>query len=147
MKSDITNMKDDIQKLQNSETNFNTRLRPMQEEIEHLKDDITEILDSLKQQGIDLNNIREKEELLAHETRCAWRYRLRQLCHVYMARGYMSYEEYLQLQEMFNIYSAIGGNGQTKELYYKTLEVAHIKTDVEIAAIEAQSREKTCPMA
>jgi hypothetical protein len=42
-----------------------------------LKDDITEILKDLKQKGIDLNNICEKEKLLEHETRCAWRYRIR----------------------------------------------------------------------
>ena len=139
-------MQKDISKLQKSEINFTTRLEPTQEEIEHLKDDVTEILNTLKQQGIDLQNIREKEATLEKETRCAWRYRIRQLCHVYIARGYMSYEEYTQLQEMFNIYTAIGGNGQTKELYEKTLEVAGIKTDTEIASIEAQQRGKSCPM-
>ena len=135
LKTDIDNMKNDISKLQTSEVNFTTRLNPMQDEIEHLKDDITEILDNLKAQGIELHNIQEKEELLAHETRCAWRYRIRQLCHAYLARGYMSFEEYSQLQEMYNIYKAIGGNGQTKELYEKTVDTVEIKTETEITAI------------
>ena len=141
LKTDIVNMKQDISKLQTSEVNFTTRLNPMQDEIEHLKDDITEILNNLKCQGIELHNIREKEELLAHETRCAWRYRIRQLCHAYVARGYMSFEEYSQLQEMFNIYVAIGGNGQTKELYERTMNSIEIKTDVEIAALKAMTNE------
>lgn len=136
LKTDVSNMKDDISKLQTSEVNFTTRLNPMQDEIEHLKDDITEILNNLKKQGIELQNIHEKEELLAHETRCAWRYRIRQLCHAYLARGYMSFEEYSQLQEMYNIYQAIGGNGQTKELYDKTVDTLEIKTDAEIQAIK-----------
>ena len=135
LKTDIDNMKNDISKLQTSEVNFTTRLNPMQDEIEHLKDDITEILDNLKAQGIELHNIQEKEELLTHETRCAWRYRIRQLCHAYLARGYMSFEEYSQLQEMYNIYKAIGGNGQTKELYEKTVDTVEIKTETEITAI------------
>jgi uncharacterized protein (UPF0335 family) len=145
MKTDIGNMKKDIANLQKFETNFSTRLEPTQEEIEHLKDDITEILDTLKNQGVDLQNITEKEQTLEKETRCAWRYRIRQLCHIYIARGYMSYEEYTQLQEMFNIYAAIGGNGQTKELYERTIAL-EIKSDTEIAALNAQDRGKSCPM-
>lgn len=135
IQTDVSNMKNDISKLQTSEVNFTTRLQPMQDEIDHLKDDITEILNDLKQKGIDLSNIREQEEVLAHETRCAWRYRIRQLCHVYIARGYMSFDEYSQLQEMYNIYTAIGGNGQTRELYEKTMDTVEIKTDAEIVAL------------
>ena len=142
LKIDVGNLKNDVSKLQTSEVNFTTRLNPMQDEIEHLKDDITEILNNLKEQGIELQNIHEKEELLAHETRCAWRYRIRQLCHAYLARGYMSFEEYSQLQEMYNIYQAIGGNGQTKELYDKTVSTLEIKTEVEIQAIKTLTEEK-----
>ena len=142
VKTVIEELRDDVSKLQTSESHFTTRLTPMQEEIEHLKDDITEILNNLKEQGIELQNIHEKEELLAHETRCAWRYRIRQLCHAYLARGYMSFDEYSQLQEMYNIYSAIGGNGQTKELYEKTMNTVEIKTEVEIQAIKAMAEEK-----
>ena len=142
LKIDVGNLKNDVSKLQTSEVNFTTRLNPMQDEIEHLKDDITENLNNLKEQGIELQNIHEKEELLAHETRCAWRYRIRQLCLAYLARGYMSFEEYTQLQEMYNIYQAIGGNGQTKELYDKTVSTLEIKTEVEIQALKALAEEK-----
>ena len=142
LKIDVGNLKNDVSKLQTSEVNFTTRLNPMQDELEHLKDDITEILNNLKEQGIELQNIHEKEELLAHETRCAWRYRIRQLCLAYLARGYMSFEEYSQLQEMYNIYQAIGGNGQTKELYDKTVSTLEIKTEVEIQALKALAEEK-----
>ena len=134
-------IREDIESLKKVETNFQTRLQPTQEEIEHLKDDITEILNELKAQGVDLSNINERintienrEDHLEHETRSAWRYRIRQLCHVYLARGWMSIDEYQQLQEMFNLYSAIGGNGQTKELYEKTIEL-EIKTAEEIRVL------------
>ena len=128
---DIGNMKNDIANLQTFETNFQTRLQPTQEEIEHLKDDITEIINTLKDQGVDLQNIKAKEEHLEHETRCAWRYRIRTLCHAYIQRGWMSHTEFSQLQEMYNLYTAIGGNGQTKELYERTMRL-DIKTEAEI---------------
>ena len=123
IKTDIGKMKTDIKNLQNSEINFETRLKPTQEEIEHMKDDVTEILGKLKDQGIDIENLQAQENRLEHETRCAWRYRIRSLCHAYLRRGWMSHDEYAQLQEMFNIYTAIGGNGQTKELYDRTMQL------------------------
>ena len=135
MQNDIGKMKKDIKSLQNSEINFTTRLNPMQDEIEHMKDDITIILEDIKQHGVDLANVHEKEKHLEHETRCAWRYRIRTLCHAYIKRGWMSHEEFCQLQEMFNLYTAIGGNGQTKELYERTMKL-EILSDAEIAALE-----------
>ena len=53
----------------------------------------------------------------------------------------MSHEEFSQLQEMFNLYTAIGGNGQTKELYEKTMQL-EIKTEAEIAAMEKEENKK-----
>lgn len=141
MQSDIGKMKKDIKSLQNSEINFTTRLNPMQDEIEHMKDDITVILEDIKQHGVDLSNINEKEDHLEHETRCAWRYRIRTLCHAYIKRGWMSHDEFSQLQEMFNLYTAIGGNGQTKELYDKTMQL-DIKTEAEIAAMKEEENKK-----
>lgn len=139
MQSDIDKMKTNITTLQNSEVNFTTRLNPMQDEIEHMKDDITVMLEDIRQHGVDLANVHEKEKHLEHETRCAWRYRIRTLCHAYIKRGWMSHEEFSQLQEMFNLYTAIGGNGQTKELYDITMKL-DILTDAEIAALEEEGK-------
>ena len=137
-------IKEDIEKLQNVELTFTTSLQPLQTEIDHIKDDITVILNDIKQKGIDIQRLGGKQEHLEKETRCAWRYRIRQLCHAYLARGWISHEEYSQLQEMFNLYTAIGGNGQTKELYEKTISL-EMKSDAEAAAILAAERSKTCP--
>ena len=131
LSTELEPIKKDIKSLQNSEVNFSTRLQPLQDEIDHLKDDITEILADLKNKGVDLSNICEKEKLLEHETRCAWRYRIRQLCHKYLERGCISGSEFAQLQEMYALYTAIGGNGQTKLLYEKTIQL-DIKSDDEV---------------
>ena len=135
LSTELEPIKKDIKSLQNSEVNFSTRLQPLQDEIDHLKDDITEILADLKSKGVDLSNICEKEKLLEHETRCAWRYRIRQLCHKYLERGCISGSEFAQLQEMYALYTAIGGNGQTKLLYEKTIQL-DIKSDDEVWAMD-----------
>ena len=137
IQTDIGKMKTEIRNLQNSEINFSTRLKPMQDEIEHLKDDIQELLNSLEQQGLDLEDMRKSEEILQKETRSAWRYRIRQLCHIYMERGCMTADEYDQLQKMFGIYEAIGGNGQTKDLYDRT-KVLPIKPKEEVDYIDSK---------
>ena len=137
IQTDIGKMKTEIKNLQNSEINFSTRLKPMQDEIEYLKDDIQELLTSLERQGLDLEDMKKSEELLAKETRSAWRYRIRQLCHVYMERGCMTADEYDQLQKMFGIYEAIGGNGQTKDLYDRT-KVLPIKPKEEVEYIDGK---------
>ena len=135
LSTELEPIKKDIKNLQNSEVNFSTRLQPLQEEIDHLKDDITEILSDLKQKGVDITNLTDKEKLLEHETRCAWRYRIRQLCHQYLQRGCMSGFEFAQLQEMYAIYTAIGGNGQTSQIYNRTINLP-IKTEEEVWAID-----------
>lgn len=134
IQTDVSKMKKDIKNLQNSDVNFSTRLNPMQDEIEHIKDDITELLVSFEKQGVDIENLKGQEEVLAKETRSAWRYRIRQLCHIYIARGYMTAEEFNQLQKMFCVYTAIGGNGQTKDLYDKAMNLP-IKSPEEVQAV------------
>ena len=134
IQTDVSKMKKDIKNLQNSDVNFSTRLNPMQDEIEHIKDDITELLVSFEKHGVDIENLKGQEEVLAKETRSAWRYRIRQLCHIYIARGYMTAEEFNQLQKMFCVYTAIGGNGQTKDLYDKAMNLP-IKSPEEVQAV------------
>ena len=123
LKQDISGIQEDICNLQTVDTNFTTRLQPLQEEIDAVKDDITDILNTMKKQSKDVKDIKEKENHLEEQTRCAWRYRIRFLCHAYIKRGYMTDEEYAQLQEMVNLYMSLGGNGQTKELYDKTMQL------------------------
>lgn len=123
LKQDISGIQEDISNLQTVDTNFTTRLAPVQEEIEAMKDDITDILSAMKKQDKRVTNIEDKEDNLEEQTRCAWRYRIRFLCHAYIKRGYMTDEEYAQLQEMMNIYTSLGGNGQTKELYDKAMQL------------------------
>lgn len=53
----------------------------------------------------------------------SYRFRLVQLCKLYMKKGYMTQDEYDQLTEFFKLYSSLGGNGQAKEYYEKTVKL------------------------
>ena len=134
IQTDVSKMKKDIKNLQNSDVNFSTRLNPMYNKIDHLKNVITKLLYFFQKQCFYIENLKGQEEVLAKETRSAWRYRIRQLCHIYIARGYMTAEEFNQLQKMFCVYTAIGGNGQTKDLYDKAMNLP-IKSPEEVQAV------------
>ena len=53
----------------------------------------------------------------------SYRFRLVQLCKLYIKKGYMTQDEYDQLTEFFKLYSSLGGNGQAKEYYEKTVKL------------------------
>ena len=46
-----------------------------------------------------------------------------QLCKLYLKQGYMTQPQYDQLSEFFKLYSNLGGNGQAKEYYEKTMKL------------------------
>lgn len=94
---------------------------------EQLEELIEEHIAPIKE---DLNNLRsfvleEKksngryiEIILA-----SYRFRLIQLCQSFLKQGYMTSEQYEQLVEFFKVYAGLGGNGQAKEYYERTLKL------------------------
>lgn len=53
----------------------------------------------------------------------SYRFRLIQLCKIYIKQQYMTQEQYDQLTEFYKLYTGLGGNGQAKEYYERTLEL------------------------
>ena len=53
----------------------------------------------------------------------SYRFRLVQLCQIYLNQGYMTSEQYEQLSEFFKVYSGLGGNGQAKAYYDKAMQL------------------------
>jgi hypothetical protein len=49
----------------------------------------------------------------------SWKYRLQELCEVYLKRGSITVDEFRQLQEFYGYYTALGGNGIIKILFDK----------------------------
>lgn len=53
----------------------------------------------------------------------SYRYRLVQLCKIYIHQGYMTQDQYDQLTEFYKLYTALGGNGQAQDYYEKTIKL------------------------
>lgn len=85
------------------------KLKPIVEDIEELRTYIRKIGDKERQ---DLTLII-----------ASYRFRLVQLCKIYIKQGYMAQDQYDQLTEFYKLYHSLGGNGQAKEYYEKTMEL------------------------
>lgn len=83
-----------------------TKLEPIVDEIEQLRDYI---------RGIDVEENRKLGLIIA-----SYRYRLVQLCKLYLRQGYMTQDQFEQLSEFYKLYHGLGGNGQAEEFYDKT---------------------------
>ena len=53
----------------------------------------------------------------------SYRYRLMQICKLYLKQGYMTSEQFDQLTEFYKLYTGLGGNGQAKEFFDKACEL------------------------
>lgn len=94
---------------------------------EQLEELIEEHIAPIKE---DLNNLRsfvleEKKisERYIEIILASYRFRLIQLCQSYLKQGYMTSGQYEQLVEFFKVYAGLGGNGQAKEYYERTLKL------------------------
>lgn len=94
------------------------------EELEELIEEhiapIKEDLNNLRSFVLEENKISERhiEVILA-----SYRFRLIQLCQSFLKQGYMTSGQYEQLVEFFKVYASLGGNGQAKEYYERTLKL------------------------
>lgn len=94
------------------------------EELEELIEEhiapIKEDLNNLRSFVLEENKISERhiEVILA-----SYRFRLIQLCQSFLKQGYMTSGQYEQLVEFFKVYAGLGGNGQAKEYYERTLKL------------------------
>lgn len=82
------------------------KLEPIVDEIEQLRNYI---------RGIDIEENRKLGLIIA-----SYRYRLVQLCKLYLKQGYMTQDQFEQLSEFYKLYHGLGGNGQAEEYYDKT---------------------------
>ena len=70
------------------------------------------------------NYVREVDKDEKHKIKLiiqSYRYRLSQLCRIYLRQGYMTFDQYDQLNEFYHLYTGLGGNGEAKALYEKVV--------------------------
>lgn len=91
------------QKDEQLEKTIDSRIEPIQEEIEELRKYI-----------VETKNIEKTHMGLIVSS---YKFRLVQLCKTYIKQGYMTQDQYDQLSEFYQVYSGLGGNSQAKEYY------------------------------
>ena len=82
------------------------KLEPIIHEIEELRAYVRKV---------DMEEKRKLDLIIA-----SYRYRLVQLCKIYLKQGFMTQDQFEQLSEFYKMYHGLGGNGQAEEFYDKT---------------------------
>lgn len=109
-----------------------TQMKMYQKLAEEKKDEQLEELieDHIAPIKEDLNNLRsfvleekKSSERYIEIILASYRFRLIQLCQSFLKQGYMTSGQYEQLVEFFKVYAGLGGNGQAKEYYERTLKL------------------------
>lgn len=85
------------------------KLAPIIEEIEKLREYVRKV-DKSEQHKIDL-------------IVDSYKFRLTQMCRLYIKQGFMTQDQYDQLSEFYKLYEALGGNGQAKQYYDRTIKL------------------------
>lgn len=83
----------------------------------HIDEKIDPILDDIEQIRTYLRNLESADTKKFEIIIASYRFRLCQLCKLYMKKQYMTPAEYEQLNEFYKMYTDLGGNGQAKEWY------------------------------
>lgn len=97
------------QKNDDLDEKIESHIEPIKEEIEDLRKYIREAK-TIEESHMEL--------IIA-----SYRFRLTQLCRAYLKKGYMTSNEYEQLTEFYKVYHGLGGNGQAKTYYDKTIKL------------------------
>ena len=83
------------------------KLEPIYEELEALRTYIRET-ESIEKTHMSL--------IIA-----SYRFRLIQLCKEFIRQGYLTQQQYDQLNEFYRVYTGLGGNGQAKNYYDRAI--------------------------
>lgn len=97
----------DQQEIDTYDDHIEEKLAPVIEEIEKLREYIRQV-DTTEKHKIDL-------------IVDSYKFRLTQMCRLYLKQGYMTQDQYDQLTEFYKLYEALGGNGQAKQYFEKTI--------------------------
>lgn len=96
----------DEKEREEQEAIVDAKLEPVIHEIEELRQYIYKV---------DIEEKRKLDLIVA-----SYRYRLVQLCKIYLKQGFMTQDQFEQLSEFYKMYHGLGGNGQAEEFYDKT---------------------------
>lgn len=96
------------------------QLEPIYKELEDIRKRILSLQDKENQ---DLDGVNENFKLII----ASYKYRLVQLCKELLNQGFMYQYQYDHLNEFYNLYRNLGGNGQAQSYYEKVCAELDIK--------------------
>ena len=88
------------------------KIAPLYDELEDIRKRILSLGDK---ENSDIKKIDENFKLII----ASYKYRLVQLCKELLNQGFMYQYQYDHLNEFYNLYHSLGGNGQAKDYYDK----------------------------
>ena len=94
---------------------------------QHIEELLKPIVDDMEELRQYVREVDKSEKHKINLIVQSYRYRLTQLCHLYLKQGYMTVEQYDQLNEFFSLYEALGGNGEAKRLYDKVVNTLEVR--------------------
>ena len=126
------------QEIKDIETQISNAIQPLKDQLNAIQKDNQNKIDAalipirtqVTRLELEIKDTRAEELKHLESIRMAYRYRLIVLCQRYLHQGFMTTDQYKQLTEMYKVYSALGGNGQAKEIFDKTCQL-QIKDDDE----------------
>lgn len=104
------------------EAMIDTELEPIYQELEDLRKYIHET-----------KNIEKTHMSLII---ASYRFRLIQLCKGFLAQGYITASQMEQLSEFYKLYTGLGGNGQAKVYYDKTMNLDLVADEEDILLLK-----------
>lgn len=104
------------------EAMIDTELEPIYQELEDLRKYIRET-----------ENIEKTHMSLII---ASYRFRLIQLCKGFLAQGYITASQMEQLSEFYKLYTGLGGNGQAKVYYDKTMNLDLVADEEDILLLK-----------
>lgn len=81
------------------------------------------IIDELEDLRAYIHDAKDIEKSHMNLIIASYRYRLIQLCKIYMKQGYMTQDQYEQLNEFYKLYTGLGGNGQATDYYNRAIQL------------------------
>lgn len=91
--------------------------------VELIDEKLKPIIEDIEELRTYIRKIENKERQDLTLIIASYRFRLVQLCKIYIKQGYITQDQYDQLTEFYKLYHSLGGNGQAKEYYEKTMEL------------------------
>lgn len=103
-----------------TEAMIEAQLEPIYKELEDIRKRVLALSDK---ENADVRKIDESFDLII----ASYKYRLVQLCRELLNQGFMYQYQYDHLNEFYNLYTKLGGNGQAKSYYDKVCSELDIK--------------------